>query len=56
VLDRLIQQALPQVLQPIFDPAFSDHTYGFRPRHRAHDAVRRRERTAPGRVLHGRQI
>jgi group II intron reverse transcriptase/maturase len=39
--DRLIQQALLQVLQPIFDPTFSDHSYGFRPGRRAHDAVRR---------------
>jgi len=41
VLDRLIQQALLQVLQPRFDPGFSDHSYGFRPGRRAHDAVRR---------------
>ena len=31
VLDRLIQQALLQVLQPEFEPEFSDHSYGFRP-------------------------
>jgi group II intron reverse transcriptase/maturase len=41
VLDRLIQQAILQVLQPRFDPSFSDHSYGFRPGRRAHDAVRR---------------
>lgn len=41
VLDRLIQQALLQVLTPIFDPHFSDHSYGYRPGRRAHDAVRR---------------
>lgn len=41
VLDRLIQQALLQVLTPIFDPRFSDSSYGFRPGRRAHDAVRR---------------
>lgn len=40
VLDRLIQQALLQVLQPILDPTFSDHSHGFRPGRRAHDAVR----------------
>jgi RNA-directed DNA polymerase len=40
VLDRLIQQALHQVLQPIFEPDFSDHSYGFRPGRSAHDAVR----------------
>jgi RNA-directed DNA polymerase len=39
VLDRFIQQALLQVLQPRFDPSFSDHSYGFRPGRRAHDAV-----------------
>ena len=41
VLDRLIEQALLQVLQPLFDPTFSDASYGFRPGRRAHDAVRR---------------
>lgn len=41
VLDRLIQQAILQVLQPRIDPSFSDHSYGFRPGRRAHDAVRR---------------
>ena len=40
VVDRLIQQALLQVLTPIFDPAFSPQSYGFRPGRRAHDAVR----------------
>jgi RNA-directed DNA polymerase len=40
-LDRFIQQALLQVLQPQFDPTFSDASYGFRPGRRAHDAVRR---------------
>jgi group II intron reverse transcriptase/maturase len=44
VPDRLIQQALLQVLQPMFDPTFSDHSYGFRPGRRAHDAVRRAQR------------
>ena len=39
VTDRLIQQALLQVLQPRIDPSFSDHSYGFRPGRRAHDAV-----------------
>jgi len=39
VTDRLIQQALLQVLQPILDPTFSKHSYGFRPGRRAHDAV-----------------
>ena len=39
VVDRLIQQALHQQLSPIFDPLFSDHSYGFRPGRRAHQAV-----------------
>ena len=37
--DRLIQQALLQVLQPRIDPTFSEYSYGFRPGRRAHDAV-----------------
>ena len=40
VLDRFIQQALLQVLQPGFDASFSTHSYGFRPKRSAHDAVR----------------
>lgn len=40
VVDRLIQQALLQVLQPLIDPSFSDHSHGFRPGRRAHDAVK----------------
>jgi RNA-directed DNA polymerase len=39
VLDRFIQQALLQVLQPGFDATFSEHSYGFRPRRSAHAAV-----------------
>jgi RNA-directed DNA polymerase len=41
VMDRLIQQALLQVLQPIFDPEFSDGSFGFRPGRGTHDAIRR---------------
>ena len=40
MLDRLIQQALLQVLQPLIDPTFSEHSHGFRPGRRAHDAVK----------------
>ena len=40
VIDRLIQQALLQVLQPLIDPTFSNHSHGFRPGRRAHDAVK----------------
>ncbi len=39
VTDRLIQQALLQVLQPLLDPTFSEHSYGFRPGRSAHGAV-----------------
>jgi RNA-directed DNA polymerase len=39
ILDRLIQQAIAQVLGPIFDPTFSDSSFGFRPGRSAHDAV-----------------
>jgi group II intron reverse transcriptase/maturase len=40
VVDRMIQQAISQVLTPIFERTFSDHSYGFRPKRSAHDAVR----------------
>ena len=40
-LDRLIQQALLQVLSPLYDPAFSDASFGFRPGRNAHDALDR---------------
>ena len=39
VLDRLIQQALHQVLQALFEPEFSESSYGFRPGRNAHQAV-----------------
>ena len=52
VTDRLIQQALLQILQPILDPTFSDYSYGFRPGRRAHDAVKQAQRY----VQEGRQI
>lgn len=41
VTDRFIQQAIAQVLTPLFDPSFSDHSFGFRPKRRGHDAVRK---------------
>ncbi len=50
VIDRLIQQALHQVLSPMFDPDFSDNSYGFRPGRSAHQAVRQaRSYAAAGR-------
>ena len=48
VLDRFIQQALLQVLQPVIDPTFSEHSYGFRPGRRAHDAVCQAQRYVQG--------
>jgi len=52
VTDRLIQQALLQVLQPMIDPTFSEHSYGFRPGRGAHDAVK----AAQAYVQSGRRI
>lgn len=52
VTDRLIQQALLQVLQPKIDPTFSEHSYGFRPGRRAHDAVQ----AAQSYVQSGRRV
>jgi len=50
VVDRLIQQALHQVLNPLFDPGFSDHSYGFRSGRSAHQAlIQAREHVALGR-------
>ena len=40
VLDRLIQQSIHQILEPIFDPTFSDNSYGFRPKRSARQAVK----------------
>jgi RNA-directed DNA polymerase len=44
VVDRLIQQALLQVLQKQWDPTFSEHSYGFRPKRSAHQAVAQAQR------------
>ena len=44
VLDRLIQQAILQVLQPLFDPDFSPHSHGFRPGRGCHGAIREAQR------------
>jgi len=50
VVDRLIQQALNQVMTPLFDPGFSERSYGFRPGRSAHEAVRQaREYVSEGR-------
>jgi RNA-directed DNA polymerase len=52
VLDRFIQQALLQVFQPLWEPDFSDHSYGFRPGRSAHQAVAR----AQGIIAEGYRI
>lgn len=41
VVDRLIQQAICQVLTPIFEKQFSDNSFGFRPKRSAHDALKK---------------
>ena len=41
VVDRLIQQAICQVLTPIYEQQFSDNSYGFRPKRSAHDALKK---------------
>ena len=41
VMDRVIQQAITQVLTPVFDPHFSENSFGFRPNRSAHQAVRK---------------
>jgi RNA-directed DNA polymerase len=43
-LDRVIQQALSQVLVPVFDPGFSERSFGFRPGRSAHHAIKRAQR------------
>jgi RNA-directed DNA polymerase len=44
VLDRLLQQAIAQVLTPLFEERFSEYSYGFRPGRSAHDAVKQAQR------------
>jgi RNA-directed DNA polymerase len=51
VVDRLLQQAIHQVLSPLFDPGFSESSYGFRPGRSAHQAVLK----ARGYVAEGRR-
>jgi RNA-directed DNA polymerase len=48
VIDRLIQQALHQALNPLFDPDFSEHSYGFRPGRSAHQALRQAKEHVAG--------
>ncbi|WP_019412407.1 group II intron reverse transcriptase/maturase [Paenisporosarcina sp. TG20] len=51
VTDRFIQQAIAQVLTPLYDPEFSNHSYGFRPKRSAHGAVNE----AKGYIQEGRR-
>lgn len=44
VMDRMIQQAILQVLTPLFDPSFSTRSYGFRPGRSAHQALRQAQK------------
>ena len=43
VKDRVVQQALRQIIEPIFEKDFSDNSFGFRPDRCCHDAIRRLE-------------
>lgn len=54
VLDRVIQQAIAQVLTPLYDPTFSEHSHGFRPMRSAHGAINEmaREGLGKGRGCH----
>jgi len=52
VVDRLVQQAITQVLEPLLDPTFSESSFGFRPGRSAHDALRQ----ARGYVADGYEI
>jgi len=52
VVDRLVQQAIAQILEPLFDPTFSASSFGFRPGRGAHDALRQ----ARGYVAGGYEI
>ncbi|TNJ66591.1 hypothetical protein FE784_09875 [Paenibacillus hemerocallicola] len=44
VADRVIQQAIAQVLTPIYEKQFSENSFGFRPKRSAHDDIRRSQR------------
>jgi RNA-directed DNA polymerase len=52
VIDRLVQQAFLQVLEPLLDPTFSASSYGFRPGRGAHDALAQAQQyVAEGRTI-----
>lgn len=48
VLDRVIQQSMAQILTPLYEPVFSDHSHGFRPGRSAHDAIHEMHQKALG--------
>ncbi|MFP4453805.1 MAG: reverse transcriptase domain-containing protein, partial [Desulfobacterales bacterium] len=52
MVDRLVQQAILQVLNPLIDPTFSESSFGFRPGRSAHDALEQASRH----VAEGRSI
>ena len=52
VIDRVIQQAIAQVLTPVFDPGFSSHSFGFRPGRNGQQAVKQ----VQGIIKQGRHI
>ncbi|MCC5939894.1 MAG: group II intron reverse transcriptase/maturase [Lunatimonas sp.] len=41
VVDRVVQQAIAQILTPLYEPQFSEHSYGFRPKRNAHQALKK---------------
>ena len=51
VLDRVIQQAIAQVLTPMFDPGFSESSFGFRPGRSAHGALRQVQAATSARAI-----
>ena len=50
VLDRVVQQAILQVIEPIIDPHFSDNSFGFRKGRNAHQAIKLAEAILPRRI------
>lgn len=48
VVDRFVQQAIAQVLTPIYEKQFSENSYGFRPKRKAHDAIRKSQENIDG--------
>ena len=56
VLDRVIQQAIAQILTPIYDPTFSESSHGFRPGRSAHDAIRAVQITSRYPAVHGAPV